>query len=291
MVAQLIDGKSLAHTLREQLKQRVQQRLQLGLRAPALTVIVVGDDPASQIYVANKQKACQQAGFLSQRIELPQNCSQQHLLDLITTLNNDANVDGILVQLPLPKQIDPAQVIEAIAPHKDVDGFHPYNVGRLCQRVPALRPCTPKGIMSLLAHYQIDLLGKSVVIVGASNIVGRPMALESLLQGATTTVCHRFTQNLPHIIAQADILISAVGKPHFIQGEWLKQGAVVVDVGINRLENGKLCGDVHWESACLRASFITPVPGGVGPMTVVSLLENTLQACESQERGRQTAAL
>ncbi|MGL5335638.1 MAG: bifunctional methylenetetrahydrofolate dehydrogenase/methenyltetrahydrofolate cyclohydrolase FolD [Enterovibrio sp.] len=282
MVAQIIDGKSLAQSLREQLKLRVQQRLQQGLRAPALTVIAVGDDPASQIYVANKEKACQQVGFLSQRIKLPQSCSQEHLLDLIETLNNDANVDGILVQLPLPEQIDPTQVIEKIAPHKDVDGFHPYNIGRLCQRVPALRPCTPKGIMSLLAHYQIDLKGKNVVIVGASNIVGRPMALEAMLQRATTTVCNSLTPNLPQVIAQADVLISAIGRPNFIQGEWLKMGAVVIDVGINRLDDGKLCGDVDWQSACQRASFITPVPGGVGPMTVVSLLDNTLQACEQQ---------
>ncbi|RUO80395.1 bifunctional methylenetetrahydrofolate dehydrogenase/methenyltetrahydrofolate cyclohydrolase FolD [Idiomarina tyrosinivorans] len=280
MSAQLIDGKALSQAIRDQVKQRVQARVDAGKRAPGLAVVLVGSDSASQIYVGNKRKACEEVGFTSRSYDLPANTTQQTLEQLIDELNNDASVDGILVQLPLPEGLDATAILERIRPDKDVDGFHPYNVGRLAQRIPALRPCTPKGIISLFESIPLDLHGLHAVVVGASNIVGRPMSLELLLAGATTTVCHRFTENLRHHVEQADVLVVAVGKSEFIPGEWIKPGAVVVDVGMNRLDSGKLTGDVAFKAAAERASYITPVPGGVGPMTVASLIENTLEACE-----------
>ncbi len=242
-------------------------------------MILVGADPASQVYVGSKRKSCAELGIDSKSYDLPENTSEKELLDLIEKLNQDETVDGILVQLPLPKQIDSTKVIEAICPDKDVDGFHPYNVGRLCQRIPTLRACTPYGVMKLLETTGVNLYGKHAVIVGASNIVGRPMALELLLGGCTVTVTHRFTQDLESHIRQADILVVAVGKPKFIPGNWVKEGAIVIDVGINRLD-GKLIGDVDYDVASQKASFITPVPGGVGPMTVAMLMQNTFQAYE-----------
>ncbi|WP_456375783.1 bifunctional methylenetetrahydrofolate dehydrogenase/methenyltetrahydrofolate cyclohydrolase FolD, partial [Thiolapillus sp.] len=247
-------------------------------RPPGLAVILVGNNPASQVYVRNKQKACEEVGFHSELIRLDADASQTELLSLIDELNRREEIDGILVQLPLPEQIDEETVIERILPTKDVDGFHPYNVGRLVLRMPLLRPCTPKGIMTMLEHTSIDLAGKDAVIIGQSNIVGRPMALELLMARCTITVCHSRTKNLEDKIRAADIVVAAVGRPNFVQGDWVKPGAVVIDVGINRLDSGKLCGDVDFDAAREVAGWITPVPGGVGPMTIATLLENTLQA-------------
>ncbi|WP_046167971.1 bifunctional methylenetetrahydrofolate dehydrogenase/methenyltetrahydrofolate cyclohydrolase FolD [Chromobacterium vaccinii] len=278
MSAQLIDGKAVAEKLLEKVRAGVEERLGQGKRAPALAVILVGDNPASAVYVGSKKKACEKAGIRSVAYDLPTSTSQKELLEIIDGLNADAGVDGILVQLPLPAQIDPQAVIERIDPKKDVDGFHPYNVGRLAIKMPLLRPCTPRGVMTLLEEYGIDPKGKKAVIVGASNIVGRPQALEMLLARATVTVCHSATQNLAEEVAGADILVAGVGIPNFVKGEWIKPGAVVIDVGINRLDTGKLCGDVEFDVARERAGFITPVPGGVGPMTVATLLQNTLDS-------------
>ncbi|EOW9328716.1 TPA: bifunctional methylenetetrahydrofolate dehydrogenase/methenyltetrahydrofolate cyclohydrolase FolD [Vibrio cholerae] len=280
MTAQNIDGTLISQTVRSEVAARVKARVQAGLRAPGLAVVLVGEDPASQVYVDSKRRACEEVGFVSKSFDLPATASEEALLSLVEELNNDPQIDGILVQLPLPAGMDTTKVLESIHPKKDVDGFHPYNVGRLAQRIPKLRSCTPKGIITLLERYNIPLRGKHAVIVGASNIVGRPMTLELLLAGCTTTTCHRFTQDLEGHIRQADILVVAVGKPNFIPGAWIKEGAVVVDVGINRLDTGKLVGDVEYDVARTRASFITPVPGGVGPMTVASLIENTMMACE-----------
>ncbi len=277
MSAQVISGNSLATKIKGEIAAQISLNLAQGKRAPGLAVILVGADPASQVYVGSKRKSCAELGIESKSYDLPENTSEQVLLDLIEQLNQDETVDGILVQLPLPKQIDSTKVIEAIRPDKDVDGFHPYNVGRLCQRIPTLRACTPYGVMRLLETTGVSLYGKHAVIVGASNIVGRPMALELLLGGCTVTVTHRFTQDLESHIRQADILVVAVGKPKFIPGDWVKDGAIVIDVGINRLD-GKLVGDVDYDVASQKASFITPVPGGVGPMTVAMLMHNTLQA-------------
>ncbi|MCG3813582.1 bifunctional methylenetetrahydrofolate dehydrogenase/methenyltetrahydrofolate cyclohydrolase FolD [Photobacterium damselae] len=280
MTAQIIDGKLISQTVRQEVAARVAARTQAGLRAPGLAVILVGQDPASQVYVNSKRKACEEVGFVSKSFDLPITTTESELLNLIAELNNDPIIDGILVQLPLPAGIDTTTILESIVPDKDVDGFHPYNVGRLSQRIPKLRSCTPKGIITLLERYNIPVRGKHAVIVGASNIVGRPMTFELLLAGATTTTCHRFTQDLEGHVRQADILVVAVGKPNFIPGEWIKEGATVIDVGINRLDTGKLCGDVEFDVAKTRAKYITPVPGGVGPMTVATLIENTLLACE-----------
>lgn len=282
MTAQIISGTQLASQIKSNVAQQISQYVAQGKRAPGLAVILVGADPASQVYVGSKRKSCAEIGIVSKSYDLPETTTEQALLELIETLNQDAEVDGILVQLPLPKHIDSTKVIEQISPEKDVDGFHPYNVGRLCQRIPTLRACTPYGVMKLLETTGISFYGKHAVIVGASNIVGRPMALELLLAGCTVTVTHRFTEDLASHIRQADILVVAVGKPKFIKGEWIKEGAVVVDVGINRLE-GKLVGDVEFEVAAQRASYITPVPGGVGPMTVAMLMQNTLSAYEKQQ--------
>ena len=280
MSAKIIDGKQVAQTIRNQVAAQVQQRLAQGKRAPGLAVILVGTDPASQVYVGSKRRACEEVGFISRSYDLDATASQEELLALIDKLNEDADVDGILVQLPLPAHCDTTQVLERIHPDKDVDGFHPYNVGRLAQRIPALRPCTPKGIMTLIETTGVKTHGLHAVVVGASNIVGRPMTLELLLAGCTTTTCHRFTQDLEEQVRRADLLVVAVGKPNFIPGEWVKSGALVIDVGINRLADGSLVGDVEFETARNHASFITPVPGGVGPMTVASLMENTLSACQ-----------
>ncbi|MBY7871673.1 bifunctional methylenetetrahydrofolate dehydrogenase/methenyltetrahydrofolate cyclohydrolase FolD [Vibrio fluvialis] len=280
MTAQNIDGTLISQTVRSEVAARVKARTQAGLRAPGLAVVLVGEDPASQVYVGSKRRACEEVGFVSKSFDLPATATENELLALVDQLNNDSEIDGILVQLPLPAGIDSTQVLERIVPEKDVDGFHPYNVGRLAQRIPKLRSCTPKGIITLLDRYNIPLRGKHAVIVGASNIVGRPMTLELLLAGCTTTTCHRFTKDLEHHVRQADVLVVAVGKPNFIPGAWIKEGAIVVDVGINRLDTGKLVGDVEYDVARTRASFITPVPGGVGPMTVASLIENTMLACE-----------
>lgn len=280
MSAQIIDGKAIAQAVRNQVAERVAERKREGKRAPGLAVILVGANPASQVYVGSKRRACEEVGFVSRSFDLPQHTTEQQLLDLIDELNGDATIDGILVQLPLPSHIDSTLVLERIHPHKDVDGFHPYNVGRLAQRIPALRPCTPKGIMTLIERSHIKTHGLNAVVVGASNIVGRPMTLELLLAGCTTTTCHRFTEDLRGKVAGADLLVVAVGKPNFIPGDWIKPGAVVIDVGINRMDDGRLVGDVEYAVAAERAAYITPVPGGVGPMTVASLIENTLIACE-----------
>ncbi|NQZ94763.1 MAG: bifunctional methylenetetrahydrofolate dehydrogenase/methenyltetrahydrofolate cyclohydrolase FolD [Moritella sp.] len=279
MTAQIINGKNISQQVRQKVAEEVATRTAQGLRAPGLAVILVGADPASQVYVGSKRRACEEVGFVSKSFDLDRDCSQDALLALIDELNADATIDGILVQLPLPEHIDTTVVLEHIRPDKDVDGFHPYNVGRLSQRIPALRPCTPKGIITLLESTGVGLHGLDAVVVGASNIVGRPMTLELLLAGCTTTTCHRFTKNLEAHVRRADLVIVAVGRPNFIPGEWIKKGAMVIDVGINRLENGKLVGDVGFEVAKENASFITPVPGGVGPMTVASLIENTLISC------------
>ncbi|WP_111976620.1 bifunctional methylenetetrahydrofolate dehydrogenase/methenyltetrahydrofolate cyclohydrolase FolD [Algibacillus agarilyticus] len=284
MTANLIHGKEIAQQVKDTVKRQVAERLAQGKKAPGLAVVLVGADPASQVYVGSKRRSCEEVGFISKSFDLPADTNQQQLFDLIDKLNADDSIDGILVQFPLPEGLDQTRVIERISPTKDVDGFHPYNVGRLAQRIPALRSCTPKGIMTLLESTKVDLHGLDAVVVGASNIVGRPMALELLLAGCTTTVCHRFTKNLESHIKRADLVVVAVGKPGFIPGEWIKDNAIVIDVGINRLETGKLVGDVGFEVASQVASFITPVPGGVGPMTVATLIENTLAACEIREQ-------
>ncbi|EER57003.1 TPA: bifunctional methylenetetrahydrofolate dehydrogenase/methenyltetrahydrofolate cyclohydrolase FolD [Neisseria subflava] len=278
MAAQLIDGKKISQQRIEAVAQAVKARQEKGLHTPCLAVVLVGDDPASAVYVRNKKLTCQKSGIESRSYELPSETTQDDLLKLVDELNSDPAVDGILVQLPLPAHIDSQAVLERIEPHKDVDGFHPYNVGRLVVKMPLMRPCTPKGVMTLLEAYGIDPKGKKAVVVGASNIVGRPQALELLLSRATVTICHSATQNLADEVAAADILVVGVGIPNFVKGEWVKPGAVVIDVGINRLDDGSLCGDVEFDVAKERASMITPVPGGVGPMTIATLLENTVHA-------------
>jgi methylenetetrahydrofolate dehydrogenase (NADP+)/methenyltetrahydrofolate cyclohydrolase len=280
MTAHLIDGKAIAASLRKQIAHRVEERRQQGLRVPGLAVILVGSDPASQVYVSHKRKDCEEVGFLSQAYDLPSATTQQTLTDLIDRLNDDPAVDGILLQLPLPGHLDASLLLERIRPDKDVDGFHPYNVGRLAQRIPLLRPCTPKGIMTLLESTGQSLYGMDAVVVGASNIVGRPMAMELLLAGCTVTVAHRFTQDLAGHVGRADLVVVAAGKPGLVKGEWIKEGAIVIDVGINRQADGRLVGDVVYDTALPRAGWITPVPGGVGPMTRACLLENTLYAAE-----------
>ncbi|MBA1194723.1 bifunctional methylenetetrahydrofolate dehydrogenase/methenyltetrahydrofolate cyclohydrolase FolD [Pseudomonas entomophila] len=281
MTAHLIDGKAIAASLRKQIAHRVEERLQQGLRVPGLAVILVGTDPASQVYVSHKRKDCEEVGFLSQAYDLPSTTTQQTLTELIDRLNDDPAVDGILLQLPLPEHLDASLLLERIRPDKDVDGFHPYNAGRLAQRIPLLRPCTPKGIMALLESTGQNLYGLEAVVVGASNIVGRPMAMELLLAGCTVTVAHRFTQDLAGHVSRADLVVVAAGKPGLVKGEWIKEGAIVIDVGINRQADGRLVGDVVYETALPRAGWITPVPGGVGPMTRACLLENTLYAAET----------
>jgi methylenetetrahydrofolate dehydrogenase (NADP+)/methenyltetrahydrofolate cyclohydrolase len=284
MSAKIIDGKSIAMDVRHQVHSEIERRIKNNQRVPGLAVILVGQNPASQVYVRKKREACDEAGIISKSYDLDENTGQETLLKLIDELNNDSTIDGILVQLPLPQHIDSTQVLEAIHPDKDVDGFHPYNIGRLAQRMPALRPCTPHGVIHMLETIGETFKGRHAVIVGASNIVGRPMNLELLLSGATVTVTHRFTKDLASHVSDADILIVAVGKPGIVKGEWVKPGATVIDVGINRLPDGKLTGDVDFDTAAERAAWITPVPGGVGPMTVAMLLRNTLQAAETHDR-------
>ena len=275
----LIDGKAISEQVKQEIAAEVAEMVAHGEKRPHLAAILVGHDGGSETYVAAKVKACEVCGFKSSLIRYESDVTEEELLAKVRELNEDNDVDGFIVQLPLPKHISEQKVIETIDYRKDVDGFHPYNVGRLCQRAPRLRPCTPRGIVTLLERYNIDTFGLNAVVIGASNIVGRPMSMELLLAGCTTTVTHRFTKNLRHHVENADLLIVAVGKPGFIPGDWIKEGAIVIDVGINRLENGKVVGDVVFEDAAKRASYITPVPGGVGPMTVATLIENTLQAC------------
>lgn len=279
MTAKIIDGKLLSQQIREKIARQVSERKQQGLRVPGLAVIQVGTDPASKIYVRNKQKACEEVGFTSFAYDLTTSTTDE-LLILIDRLNHQLDVDGILLQLPVPDNIDKTRVLEYIDPKKDVDGFHPFNIGRLLQREPILRPCTPYGIVTMLKSTGVNLSGLNAVVVGASSIVGRPMALELLLLGCTTTITHSRTKDLAEHVKRADIVVAGVGIANFVKGDWIKPGAIVIDVGINRLENGKLVGDVEFDEAVKRASFITPVPGGVGPMTVATLMQNTLEACE-----------
>jgi methylenetetrahydrofolate dehydrogenase (NADP+)/methenyltetrahydrofolate cyclohydrolase len=283
MSAQILDGKAIASDIRQRVKLKVSQMTETGQRPPGLAVVLVGENPASQVYVRNKRRSCDEVGFLSEMHQLSGETKQAELLALIDQLNEREEIDGILVQLPLPSQIDEESVIERILPTKDVDGFHPYNVGRLVLRMPILRSCTPKGIMTMLEYTGQKLEGLDAVIVGQSNIVGRPMAMELLAARCTITVCHSRTKALEEKMRSADVLVAAVGRPRFVKGDWVKEGAIVIDVGINRMEDGSLCGDVDFESARERASWITPVPGGVGPMTIATLLENTLQARELHE--------
>ncbi|MDQ7014836.1 MAG: bifunctional methylenetetrahydrofolate dehydrogenase/methenyltetrahydrofolate cyclohydrolase FolD [Gammaproteobacteria bacterium] len=283
MAAQIIDGKQIAQEVRHRVKEQVSHRLAAGMRAPGLAVVLVGSDPASEVYVKHKRRDCEEVGFNSYAHDLPHSTSQRELMELIEKLNNDDNIDGILVQLPLPEHIDGNQIIEQINPNKDVDGFHPHNIGLLALRMPQLRPCTPWGIIKLLDSVKEVYKGRNAVIVGASNIVGRPMAMELLIAGATVTICHRFSHDTANHVKQADIVIAAAGKPDLVKGDWIKEGATVIDVGINRTDEGRLVGDVEYEIAAQRAAYITPVPGGVGPMTRAMLLENTLQAAVMRE--------
>lgn len=281
MTAQIIDGKQIAAELRKTLKQRIDKRIDDGLRKPGLAVILVGSDPASEVYVRNKRKGCKEIGIESLAYDLDSDTTEEKLLSLIDDLNNNDSIDGILVQFPVPKHINTETIIERIKPDKDVDGFHPYNVGRLASRMPVLRSCTPRGVMTLLESTGDEIRGQDAIIIGASNHVGRPMALELLLAGCTVTICHRFTKDLETKVGQADIVVVAVGKPGIVKGEWIKTGATVIDVGINRNEDGKLIGDLDFDAAKEKAGWITPVPGGVGPMTVATLLQNTIDAAEN----------
>ncbi|KAA0068322.1 bifunctional methylenetetrahydrofolate dehydrogenase/methenyltetrahydrofolate cyclohydrolase FolD [Rhodanobacter sp. T12-5] len=282
MSARILDGKRIAQELLARVGLRVAERVAQGLSAPGLAVVLVGNDAASSVYVRNKRKACQQVGFRSFGYDLPADTTQQELLALIDRLNADADVHGILVQSPLPEHIDEDALVDRIDPGKDVDGFQAINVGRLALRRFGLRPCTPRGVMTLLGHTDRPVRGQHAVVVGVSNHVGRPLVLELMIAGCTTTSCHRFTRDLESFVRQADIVIVAVGKPGLVKGEWIKPGAVVIDVGINRLDDGRLVGDVEFAAAAERASWITPVPGGVGPMTVATLMENTLEAAEAR---------
>ena len=281
MSARILDGRKVAEELLQRVAVRVAARRAAGHAAPGLAVVLVGADPASAIYVRNKRRASKQVGFEARDYDLPVDVARGTLMSLIERLNNDSSIHGILVQLPLPGHLDATELINHIDPRKDVDGFHAENVGRLALRQLGLRPCTPKGVMTLLAHTDRPVRGQHAVVVGVSNHVGRPLALELLIAGCTTTCCHRFTRDLEHYVRDADILIVAVGKPALIPGAWVKPGAVVIDVGINRLDDGRLAGDVEFDAASARASWITPVPGGVGPMTVATLMENTLEAAEA----------
>jgi methylenetetrahydrofolate dehydrogenase (NADP+)/methenyltetrahydrofolate cyclohydrolase len=284
MTARILDGKRIAQEVLDHVGRRVAKRVAEGKRVPGLAVVLVGDNAASAVYVRNKRKACQQVGFQSFAYDLPASTSQEELMALIDKLNADPAVHGILVQSPLPRHIDEDALVDRIDPGKDVDGFQTVNVGRLALRRFGLRPCTSKGVMTLLGHTDRPVRGRHAVIVGVSNHVGRPLLLELLIAGATTTCCHKFTRDLASFVRQADILVVAAGKPGLVRGEWIKSGAVVIDVGINRLEDGRLVGDVEFAPAAARASWITPVPGGVGPMTVATLMENTMEAAEAFER-------
>jgi len=283
MTAQIIDGKAIAENLLNSIKSRVDARLSAGKPTPGLAVILIGADPASAIYVRNKRLACEKVGIRSVAYDLPSSTTEAQLLDLIRQLNEDSSINGILVQSPLPAQIEEEHVIECISPAKDVDGFHPYNIGRLAVREPTLRSCTPFGVIKMMEALNIDLMGLDAVVVGVSNHVGRPMALELLLAGCTVTSCHRHTKDLAKAVAQADLVVAAAGKHNLIKGDWIKPGAIIIDIGITRLPDGKIAGDVEFDIAKTRAGWITPVPGGVGPMTVATLMENTLLALELSE--------
>ena len=278
MSAKVIDGKALAEKIKADIRVATDALAAAGKRRPGLAVIMVGDSAASQVYVRNKRRSCEQAGIVSSAHDLPASTSEAELLEVIALLNGDSAIDGILVQLPLPSQIRARSVIEAIDPSKDVDGFHPYNLGRLAQREPTLRSCTPYGVMRLVESIGAKIAGMEAVVVGASNIVGRPMLLELVLAGATTTICHSRTRDLAGVVARGDLVVAAVGQPNMVRGVWIKPGAIVIDVGINRLADGTLVGDVEYQPAAERAGWITPVPGGVGPMTVAMLMQNTLEA-------------
>jgi methylenetetrahydrofolate dehydrogenase (NADP+) / methenyltetrahydrofolate cyclohydrolase len=286
MSARIIDGKARAERMTDDIRSAVAARVAGGKAPPGLAVVLVGDNPASQVYVRNKRKTTEAAGMRSFAHDLAAAVTEVDLLDLIDAMNRDPAVNGILVQLPLPKHIDEERITERIDPLKDVDGFHPYNIGRLVLKRPVLRPCTPYGCMTLIKDTGDDLVGKHAVVIGQSNIVGRPMALELLMERCTVTICHSKTRDLPGLVAQADIVVAGIGKANFVQGDWIKPGAIVIDVGINRNADGKLCGDVDFAAAKERASWITPVPGGVGPMTIATLLANTLRAAELQEAVR-----
>ncbi|ANF17194.1 methenyltetrahydrofolate cyclohydrolase [Buchnera aphidicola (Schlechtendalia chinensis)] len=279
MLTKILNGKKISEEIQSKIQKVVYDRSKLGKRPPGLAVILIGDNIASKIYVKNKQIACNKVGFISKVWLFPKNVQENKITNLIHILNKDANIDGILVQLPIPDHIDTKKILHSISPKKDVDGLHPYNIGCLCQQYPKLRPCTPLGIITILKHYNIKIKGLHAVIIGASNTVGRPMNLELLLSGCTTTITHRFTKNIKYFVKQADLVVIAIGKKNFLKGKWIKPGAIVIDVGINRLQNGTVVGDVDFKSAILNASYITPVPGGVGPMTIVMLLKNTLKSC------------
>jgi len=280
-MANIINGKEIAANIRQELREEILVLKEKHGITPGLSVVLVGDNPASKVYVRNKGKASEEVGIHSVQYDLPESTSEEELLSLVDRLNNDPSVNGILVQLPLPPHIDDEKVIEAIHPSKDVDGFHPYNVGRLMIGAPTLQPCTPYGVMQLLDSTGVDLSGKNAVVVGRSNIVGKPMALMLLQRNATVTICHSRTGDLIEKIKSAEVLVAAIGKAKFVKGDWVRQDAIVIDVGMNRDENGKLCGDVDYESAAQKASFITPVPGGVGPMTIAMLLKNTVASAKT----------
>jgi len=285
MVAKIIDGKLISNEIKKNIKYEIQNRLHIGILPPGLAVIIVGTDPASLIYIENKKIACREVGINSYQFSFPYHVKEKTLLTLIEKLNLDNKIDGILVQLPLPSHINEHKIIENIFSKKDVDGFHPYNLGLLAQRRPYLRPCTSKGIITLLKKtLKNDISGFHAVVIGASNLVGRPMSLEFLLEKCTSTVCHKFSHNIKNIAKKADILVSAVGIPRIITADWIKPDAIVIDVGINRLANGKLIGDVDYYPVSRKASWITPVPGGVGPITVATLLENTLFASKKLKK-------
>lgn len=278
-MGKIIDGKQIAASLREEIKVGVAELKGRNI-IPGLAVVLVGEDPASRVYVSMKEKACEQTGIFSDEHKLPAETSEAELLQLVEQLNNDERIDGILVQLPLPRHIDESKILETISPRKDVDGFHPYNVGRLVTGNPLFQPCTPYGVMKMFEHIGYDLTGKEVVVVGRSNIVGKPVALMCLAQHATVTICHSRTRNLAEQVGRADVVIAAVGVPEMVKGEWIKPGAVVIDVGVNRVGDKKLVGDVEYAAALERAAAITPVPGGVGPMTITMLLYNTLESAK-----------
>lgn len=284
-MAEIIDGKAIAAKTRARIAEEVKQLKEKGI-TPGLAVVLVGDDPASKVYVAMKEKACQELGMFSDEHKLPAETGEDVLLTLIDRLNSDPRIHGILVQLPLPKHINTDKVLEAISPKKDVDGFHPYNVGRLVVGKPTFQPCTPYGVMVMLKEAGVSLAGKDVVVVGRSNIVGKPVALMCLQEHATVTICHSRTHDLPGKVRQADVVIAAVGQPEMIKGEWIKEGAVVIDVGVNRVGDKKLVGDVEFAAASQRASAITPVPGGVGPMTITMLMYNTMQSAKLALEGK-----
>jgi methylenetetrahydrofolate dehydrogenase (NADP+)/methenyltetrahydrofolate cyclohydrolase len=285
MTARILDGRKIAGEVLDRVAAGVKARVDAGRAAPGLAVVLVGADPASAVYVRNKRKACQQVGFKSFDFDLPAQTSEAELFALVDRLNVDPAVHGILVQLPLPSHVNAPALIDRIDPRKDVDGFSAINLGHLALRRFGLRPCTPKGVMTLLGHTDRPVRGQHAVVVGVSNHVGRPLALELLIAGCTTTCCHKFTQGLEHYVREGDIVVAAVGRPGIVKGEWIKPGAVVIDVGINRMEDGHLVGDVDFKAAAERASWITPVPGGVGPMTVATLMENTLEAAQAIDAG------